>query len=193
VAPPLARRRPKTSENDLILELTRQHTLLQVMAARMRETAEVLEHSTRPDPRRIERALNLHRRYLIEVHHPNDQLVQSALAKSRRASVRALLARCAVEHLKAEEFQRDVRAIVEKSGPITPVTAKKIAEKFRAEADRVEEDHEAEDEVYAQLDELIPLTERQKLFEQIRRFDVSRAGAETALIAWASQIHPAAD
>lgn len=183
----------KFSEDDLILELYRQHTLLYVMAARLRESADVLQRSKRPDPKRIERALDLHRRFLIDVHQVNDRMVQDALRDLGRKELTSFLDRCAKEDLKPEEFQEQVRRLMSDGmAPGAPSTLK-MAELIRKEADRIEEDHGGEDEVYRKLDTLLHPSVRHDLVQHIRQIDVQRIGAEIALIAWASQIHASAD
>jgi hypothetical protein len=193
--PPSRRWRVKEgfSKDDLILELYRQHTLLYVMAARMRESAEVLQRSKRTDPKRIERLLDVHRRYLIEIHQVNDRLVQDALAKLGRKDLQPFLDRSTQERLLSEKFQQQVREWLEKGMPTASPQASKMADSIRKEADRIEEDHGREDEVYLTLDPLLPPSQRQELLQRIRQVDSQRIGAEIALIAWSSQIHASSD
>ncbi len=179
--------------NDLSLELMRQHTLVSVMTARMRETAEGLARGSTPDPRRIERALAVYRAFHLEVHHADEALLARSLAKVAAPEVRTLLSECAREHPLAEGFEASVRSALK--GELAPrgPAALRIARLFREEADRVEQHHEREDEVYRTLDRYLSAAVRRRLLGQIRRFDGPRIAAEIALIAWASQIHPSAD
>ena len=179
--------------NDLSLELMRQHTLVSVMTARMRETAEGLARGSTPDPRRIERALAVYRAFHLEVHHADEALLARSLARVRAPEVKALLADCAREHPLAEEFERNVRAALRGDLAARGPAALRLAQLFREEADRVEAHHEREDEVYRTLDRYLSAAVRRRLLAQIRRFDGPRIAAEIALIAWASQIHPSAD
>ncbi|MFZ3355476.1 MAG: hypothetical protein WA549_01800 [Thermoplasmata archaeon] len=181
------------SKDDLILEMYRQHTLLYVMAARLREAAEVLQRSKRTDPKRIERMLDVHHRYLIETHLVNDRMVQDALAKLGRKELDPFLERCVKEQRKPEEFERQIRQLMmEGKSPAGP-DALKMADLVRKEADRIEEDHGREDELYRTLDTLLNPAVRKDLLQRIRQVDTQRIGAEIALISWSSQIHASAD
>jgi hypothetical protein len=193
-APTQALRAPEGfSKDDLILEMYRQHTLLYVMAARLRESAEVLQRSKRTDPKRIERLLDVHRRYLIETHLVNDRIVQEALAKLGRKELEPFLVRCEKEMRKPEEFERQIRQLMKEGKPPAGADALKMAELVRKEADRIEEDHGREDEVYRTLDTLLAPAARKDLLQRIRQVDAPRIGAEIALISWSSQIHASAD
>jgi hypothetical protein len=181
------------SKDDLILELYRQHTLLYVMAARLRESADVLQRSKRPDPKRIDRLLDVHRRYLIDIHQVNDQMVQDALAKLGRKELAAFLERSGKERKKSEEFQQQMRLLMKQGMPPGDPSTLRMVDLIRKEADRVEEDHSREDEIYRTLDALLGAPERKDLLQRIRQVDSERIGAEIALIAWSSQIHASSD
>ncbi|MFZ0891927.1 MAG: hypothetical protein WAN77_05950, partial [Thermoplasmata archaeon] len=181
------------SKDDLILEMYRQHTLLYVMAARLRESAEVLQRSKRMDLKRIERLLDVHHRYLIETHLVNDRMVQDALAQLGRVELEAFLERCSKEQRKPEEFERQIRQLMKEGKPPAGPDALKMADLVRKEADRIEEDHGREDEVYRTLDTVLTPAARKDLLQRIRQVDAPRIGAEIALISWGSQIHASAD
>lgn len=185
--------RGKVPLDDLSLELMRQHTLLSVMTARMRETGEALTRGAVPEPKRIDRALEVYRKFHLEVHHADEARLAKALARSRAAAVRAYLADCAREHPRGEAFEKAVREGMR--GDLAPrgPAAARLAELFRAEADRVDQHHEHEDEVYRSIDRYLTPAVRKRLLGEIRRFDGPRIAAEIGLIAWASQIHPSAD
>lgn len=185
---------PTTLRTDLALELHREHTLLYVMAARMRETAEWFERGTGFDPARIRRGLEVHRRYLLEVHQPNDERVAKALARSKSAAIRAALAECRAQHPKAQEFQREAEALVREVPAPKSEAARSLARLYREEADRVEKHHAHEEEtLYWHLERHLSAAVRHRLLAEVQRVDETRVGAEVALVSWASQLHPAAD
>jgi hypothetical protein len=181
------------SKDDLILELYRQHTLLYVMAARLREAAEVLQRSKRPDPKRLERLLDVHHRYLVETHLVNDRMVQEVLMKLGRKELDPFLERCAKEQVKAEDFERQMRLLMTGGKPAEGPEAVRMADLVRKEADRIEDDHGREDDVYRTLDTLLNSATRKDLLTRIRQVDSQQIAAEIALIAWSSQIHASAD
>ncbi len=177
---------------DLALELMRQHTLLSIMAARMRETASVLQRATRIDGPRLDRALEVHRRYLIEVHEENEARLDRALAAASSPQVRAQLKECAASHPLSQEFHDAARSLRDAS-PEPAARAARLAALFKAEADRLEQHHEREGEVYRRLDRWLSPGVRRRLLSELRRFDAAHINAEIALISWASQIHASAD
>ena len=187
---PAAARRPPTT--DLWLELYRRQTLLLIMAARLRESAGNLAQKGSPEVARVRRAVDIHRRFLREVQLVDEERVAKALAGISDA--RAPLERCAQEHPKAERFERTVEPLL--AHPISPGSpgARRLADLFRAEADRIEE-HVAweEEKVHAHLERWLTPPVRDSLLEQIRRFEAPRVDAEIALIAWASRLHPSSD
>ncbi|MFZ1023030.1 MAG: hypothetical protein WAN87_02720, partial [Thermoplasmata archaeon] len=101
--------------------------------------------------------------------------------------------RCVKEQRKPEEFERQIRQLMmEGKSPAGP-DALKMADLVRKEADRIEEDHGREDELYRTLDTLLNPAVRKDLLQRIRQVDTQRIGAEIALISWSSQIHASAD
>jgi len=76
---------------------------------------------------------------------------------------------------------------------IAPSAIHPLAELFRREAERIEAHDAREDELYRQLDQILPDDLRRKLLRSIRRFDEERVVAEISLISWAAQVHPSAD
>ena len=179
--------------DDLALELMREHTLLNVMAARMRETADVLQRGVAVERSRVERALDVHRRFLIEVHHEHERRVDAALSRSTEPEVQARVADCRKEHPRAEAFQTAARAALGTLGTLAPAARQNLASLLRAEAERFEEHHAREDDAYRRIDRWIPAGERTRILAEIRAFDASHVSAEIALISWAAQAHPSAD
>jgi hypothetical protein len=187
-AAPEARKR-----KDLSLELFRQHTLLQLLTARMNETADSLDHALPYPMERMQRALSVHKDYLIDSHHALERLVAEALVSSTAPEVRSLLAECASSHPLADQFQKDVRAVVDKEPSLSPATRARAALLFRAEAKRIETHHGREDEVYAGLNQYLPEDVRTRILTGARAFDPDRIAAEVELVAWASSLHPSSD
>jgi hemerythrin-like domain-containing protein len=183
---------PKGS--DLALELYREHTLLSVLAARMRETADGIERTRRFDASRMKRGLDVHRRFVLEVHLPNDERVQEYLRRVRDPAVRRTLDECRAQHEKSREFPARAEALAREVAPGGGEAARRLSELYREEADRLEKHHAQESEVlYANLDRRLAPVLRRRLLGQILKVDASRIGGEVALIAWASQLHPAAE
>ncbi len=189
------RSRPETSfRTESGLELYRQHTLLSVMAARMRESADALDRGTRLDPLHVQRALDAHRRFLIEVHHEDERRLASALAGASDLSVRHALLECAAEHPKEAEFQRHASRLLQEGSVHDRKTARRLSRLFREEAGRIEAHHTHEEEaIDRHLEQILPAATLAKLLRAVRAFDNERITAEIALSSWASQLHPSSD
>jgi hemerythrin-like domain-containing protein len=180
--------------SDLALELYRQHTVLNMMASRMRQTADILGTTQRVDAARIQRALDVHRSYLIEVHHTNEDKVARALEKIPDPDIRQALEICLREHPKADAFQSAAAAATEAGSRSPDSSARRLAELFRQEADRIDEHHQKEEQLlYLKLDRVLSETAQAAVLRSILEFNSQHANAETALTSWASQLTPSSD
>ncbi|HYK93243.1 MAG TPA: hypothetical protein VEY07_04275 [Thermoplasmata archaeon] len=187
-----ANSRPQS--NDLGLELYRQRTLLQIMTARLRETAGGVDRGTAVDLARVRRALDVHHRFLLEVHHSDAERVARAIAKSGGSSAGELLRDLEQAKQRAEQFEEAAAALIAKGVPGRSDPAHRLSQLFQAEAERIDQFQLWEaDHLHAHLDAWIPRPTQARLLGQLRKFDSARVDAEIALISWASQIHPSAD
>lgn len=186
------RGRPRS--NDLRLELFRQQTLLQVMAARMRETAAGLDGGFSVGPERLARAADVHARFLLEVHRTDDARILAALAEVPRAPTRSLARQVAEDLQRAEEFQQVLARAIAKGAAPTGGEARRLANLFRDEADRIDRHQAREVEgLDDRLDAWLSPDRRRQLLAEMRAFDSARVDAEVALVSWAAQIHPSSD
>jgi hemerythrin-like domain-containing protein len=182
------------SMKDLGLELYRQQTLLSVMTARMRETASRLLLGNPVDPERIRRGLDVHRRFLLNVHDADEDRVARALEKERPDAARKLVAECRREHARAETFLGAVQVLLGQDLAPGSEARTRMSTLFAEEADRIDRHQTWEDEkIHPHLDTWLSRPVRSKLLEEIRRFNAARVDAEIALVSWASQLHPSAD
>jgi hypothetical protein len=178
--------------NDLGFELYRQHTLLLIMAARMRETAAALERGTSIEPDRLRRLVDVHRAWMREVRDADVERVGRALA--RVPAARTALERCKAEHHRTGEFEEVARGLISAGVPAEGTGAKRLAALVREEAQRMELHSAWEQEnLHSQLDRWLPKAVQSRLLRELRTFDTQRIGAEIDLISWASQIHPSSD
>lgn len=186
--------RPRPRSNDLGLELYRQQTLLQVMASRLRETAGGLDGGFPVTPDRLARALDVHERFLLGVHHVDDERVLTALEGRADVPVDTLRRQNREDAERAQEFEETLRRAVRKGSRPTGAEARRLANLLRDEADRIDRHQAREVEgLDDRLEEWLPADRRAELLREIRAFDASRVDAEVALVSWASQIHPSSD
>ena len=179
---------PRSRPNDLELELYRQRSLLSILAARLRESASSLERARAIDPDRMRRAIDVHRRFLVEVHHANETAIANALSGVRAA--RPVVAQCLREHARATGFETDALPLLSAGPSAVPQLVRLV----RGEADRIERQQAWEEEhLHARLGAWLAPAEARRLLAWMRRFDAARIDAEIALISWASQLHPSAD
>ncbi len=184
--------RPRS--NDLGLELYRQQTLLSIMTARMRETAGVLEHRSTFDLARIHRALEVHRRYLLEVHEADEERLARTIAEAKVKAADPLLRALRAARPRALEFEKEAEELLAGGVPRGSDEAHRLARLFSDEADRIDHHQSWETEnLHSHIDAWLSKPVQARLLDQIRRFNAARVDAEIALISWASQLHPSAD
>ncbi|HEV2519955.1 MAG TPA: hypothetical protein VGX00_04965 [Thermoplasmata archaeon] len=172
----------------------RQHSLVEMLSARMLETADALDHDLPVTPERVRRALRIHRGFLIEFHIPSDAWVAGELRAVRSSRVERVVRECASEPKRAAEFQASAGALIESSLSPGSLAAHTLATIFRTEAGRIERHHAEEGEVVEPgLGGWVPPSRRRGLLSQIRRLYRTHVKDELALVAWASQIHPSSD
>lgn len=182
------------AEGDLAFELYRQHTLLVIMATCLRRTSESLTDPLGIDLKRIRRALDVHRDYLVQVHYPDEDLVNEALESKTDPRVFDALVECKAEHPRAQAFQQRVASLLRPTEISTTRTAEEVAQAFRSEADRIEMHLSREEEMIgSHLAEWVPLAQQNRLLTKIRKFDAPRIAAEVGILVWASELGPSAD
>ncbi|MCI4334248.1 MAG: hypothetical protein L3K04_01235 [Thermoplasmata archaeon] len=175
-------------------ELRRQHTLLQMMAERMREAATLWDDSGGARGPRLRRALEVHRKFLIEVHQADEDKVLTALRAVGPPEAAAVAERCSQEHPRALKFAATAAALLGQLGSGRAADVRALPALFREEAERIERHHLFDEEsLYAHLDAWLTGAARIRLARDIRGRDAARADAEGALIAWVAQLHPASD
>jgi hypothetical protein len=192
-APSLRRRAGVSFRSDLGLELYRQHTLLSIMAARMRESADGVVRRKRIDPTRLRRALDVHQGYLLDVHQENERRVLEALEGSTDPKVIKSIEECRVEHEKSRRFQVEARRFLSE-GAEEDASVSRLAKLLRSEASHIEDHHAHEEQqLYRNLDRLLAANVLDSLLREIRQFDNRRINAEIALSSWASELSPSSD
>ncbi|MCI4345372.1 MAG: hypothetical protein L3K07_01245 [Thermoplasmata archaeon] len=182
------------SRTDLVLELQRQHTLLQVLAGRLRETAEGLERAPSIPAGRLRQALDAHRRFLVELHQANEEEILAHLRETKIRGARAAAALCEREHPAALAFQQSAAELAPDEVAPRSDRGRALAKLFRAEAERIERHHVSEEEnLYAHLRDWLPSPLFARLGAKVLRRDAASVAAESALVSWSAQLHPAAD
>ncbi len=184
--------RPRS--NDLGLELFRQQTLLQIMTARMRETASALERGAAVDLSRLRRAIDAHRRYLLEVHEADEEALARTLARTKVEAAEPLLRELRAARPRAHDFERQAEELIAQGPAPGSESAHRLSRLFAEEAERIDRQQAWESEsLHAHIDAWLAKPVQSRLLAQIRRFNAARVDAEIALISWASQLHPSAD
>jgi hypothetical protein len=179
---------------ELEAELRRQHTLLQMMAERMRESATAWEVTGGSRGPRLRRALDVHRRFLIEVHQTDEEELLAVARELGPPAVRAAAAKCAQEHPRAAQFERSADELLGRLGSGSSSEAGALSALFREEAERIERHHLFDEEpLYAHLSEWLPPSERARITASVRRRDGTRADAEGMLVSWSAQLHGSSD
>ncbi len=141
--------RRTAADGDLGFELYRQHTLLVILGTCLRRSSEGTADHRGPDLRLVERALEVHRDYVVRVHYPDVELVNGALEAKADPRVAAALAECKAEHGRADDFQRKMNELLRTAGTAsaTDETDRALAKALRDEADRLERHLTREEEM----------------------------------------------
>lgn len=186
--------RRTAADGDLGFELYRQHTLLVILGTCLRRSSEGTPDHRGPDLRLVERALEVHRDYVVRVHYPDVELVNGALEAKADPRVAAALVECKAEHARAQGFQRRTNELLRTAGTATDETDRALAKALRDEADRMEQHLTREEEMLnGRLNDALTPAQQTRLLNQIRRFDAPRIAAEIAVLVWASELGPSAD
>lgn len=189
-----ARVKRTTADGDLGFELYRQNTLLVILATCLRRTSEDIIDPLGLDLHRVDRALEVHRDYVVHVHYPDVDLVNEALESQEDPRAFEGLVECKAEHARAQLFQSKVADLLRPSTLSTVATAAALSRALREEADRLEMHLGREEELLqSRLSEWLPRSRQARLLQQIRKFDAPRIAAEIAILVWASELGPSAD
>ncbi len=165
--------RPETSfSTESGPELNLEPTLLSVMAVRMGESADGLDRGASCEPLRVQRALEAHRRFVIEVHHEDERRLASARAGVWDLSVRHALVEGAEEHPSEPEFQRDASRLPREGTVHDRTTARRLSRPFGEEAGRIKAPHAHEEEaIYRHLGQILPAAMLARLLRVVRALD----------------------
>ena len=180
------------ASDDPFAPLFAEHTQLQVLAERMREVAGSLERGEAAAWADAAEGVEVHRRFLIDLHERREEIVGEALRGLGGPSVATALAACRTEHAASARFEEGVRAKL--AAARTTEAARAVAGLFRKEADRFVDHHRSESErIYRPVGPSVPLEVRRALWSRYRSLDKNRGAAEARLSAWASKAHGSAD
>jgi hypothetical protein len=164
-----------------------------MFAARLREIASQVERGERVPVKQIMEGLEVHRRFLVGIHHRREEMIAAAVGSSAGPSVAAAFGRCAREHPKAVQFESEVSASVD-ARPFGPTQLKRIAALFAREADRIlEHDRDEDENIHRMLHPSIPPAVRATLVQGAREIAGEAAAAEARLTSWTSHSNAAAD
>ena len=189
---PTAAPPPPTSE-DPIVAVFREHTDLQVLAARLHEVAASLERPDRAPATDAAEGVEVHRRFVLEVHLPREAAIAAALHGAAPPEVTRALERCRAEHEASIAFGRDARRLLAES-PLSADGRRQLIALLRSEADRLVEHHREEDEtIYRPMHHRLLPDQLARLQASARELAGAAAAAQERLSAWSSRLHASAD
>jgi hemerythrin-like domain-containing protein len=191
---PGGRVRRTSADAGLGYELYRQHTLLVMLAACLRHTAEEVQFGRDRAQTELRRGLQVHRDFLVKVHYPDEDRVIEVLEPVKDPEVFDAIVECKAEHPRASVFEREASLLGENLQKGNPSAKQDLVRALRQEADRIENHLAREEEMLtSRLGRWIPEPEQAKLLTQIRAYDNQRVSAEIDLLAWAAEIGPSTD
>jgi len=179
--------------DDPIVTILREHTELQPVAERFRQIADALDQGESSSGADALEGIEVHRRFLIEVHQRREAAFAAEVGPSADANVRSALAKCRAEHPLAGRFQTESRACLGKT-PLSAASAHRLAELMRAEADRIVEHHRWEAEtIYHAVRGKLSKEVVIRLDAAMRPLVGEAAAAQAGLVAWTSHANPTSD
>lgn len=198
MAPPRGRRAPTpvptSSEGDVAAHLLREHSLLEMLAARMHEVAAAMAAGEPVARDTVGRGLDLHRDLLIATHQKKDDWLVAALRPKATGEERNALAVCEIQHPLAEAFQNRCRPLLEKWNPVRGKVPASLAAAWEAEAERIQtHDHFEEEEIYHGPVGRLTLEQARELLRRFGTLRASSIATEARLSQWSSEEHPASD
>lgn len=192
-APPAAAAPPTTATDDPIVAVFREHTDLQVLAARLQEVAAQLERKERVSAADAVEGVEVHRRFVVDVHLRREAAIAAAVRPLAPAGVVRALERCPAEHDASAAFEAEARRLLAES-PLSAEGRRRLAAVLRREADRLVEHHREEDEsIYRPLHRHLTPEQLRTLAPIARDFAGAAAAAQERLSAWSSRVHASAD
>lgn len=191
---PGARKKATASEvDDPIVPIFHEHNELQVLATRFHEVAAQLERGETVPVSELSAGVDVHRRFLIEVHHAREADIAAAVRPTAPPEVVRALDRCGVVHAEAARFEEEARALLGK-GPISADRRKALALAFHREAERMLEHHKEEDEtIYRPIHHVLSPDAHRRLMGAMHAMSGKTAAAQELLTGWTSHRNPSSD
>jgi hemerythrin-like domain-containing protein len=180
--------------HDPVLNLRRDHTLLQMLGEAYHRLATELRAGGTFDRERVEEGIRLHDQFLIETHHRKEELLDQHLDRSGGRKYSKALDECRREHeaarRAAEKIHREFdRAVRGEEGAV-----QSLAYAMEGEADRwMNHLRREEEQLYGSLHLEIPRDLRTELSNSMRRIRMDTAALEERLTSWTSRWGPASD
>jgi hemerythrin-like domain-containing protein len=190
---------PETEEesaaaHDPVLNLRRDHTLLQMLAEGFHRMATEIRTGGKLDLERLEEGVRLHEQFLVGTHHRKEELLDEELARSGDTKYSRLLDTCRKEHTAARTADEKIRALFDRLKGGENAVANELADTLDKEADRWTQHlrHE-EDQLYSTLHLELPRELRTDLSTEMRKIRGETAALEERLTSWTSRWGPASD
>jgi len=173
--------------------IRREHTELQMLASRFHEVAAQVERGEPVTKADLAEGVEVHRRFLVELHHRREALIADALGATAGSAVAAAFARCRAEHPKAVEFESAAQALLSAPG-FGSAQLHRVAALFEREATRIVEHTKDEDDaIHRVVVDAVPPNVRAAFVEKTRALDSEAAAAEERLLAWSSRSNASSD
>ncbi len=179
--------------DDPIVPVFREHTELQLLAARFQQMASELEHGEAVTVAQLLEAVEVHQRFLLQVHHAREREFAAAVRPVAPPAVVRALERCATVHPEASRFETEARSLLA-AGPLTRERRQALAQALQREAERIVDHHREEDEtIYRPLHHHLPPPVLDRLLASMHALAGEAAAAQARLVAWSSRVNASSD
>jgi hemerythrin-like domain-containing protein len=179
---------------DPVLNLRRDHTLLEMLAEGFRRLASSLEQGAAVDAKRISEGLEIHRLFLVETHHKKEQALDRELGRLPDRPFEKAVAACEREHAAAQRAAKGFESDLAKLEQGDAAARARLRTALVAEADRfMRHARQEEEEIYAKLQGRLPEAVAESVGHEIQKLRASSSAIEERLTSWTSRWGPASD
>jgi hypothetical protein len=171
----------------------REHTQLEMLAARMKQLASEVERGEHTSGKLLREGLAVYRQFVVELHQAREAVLLEAARGATPPPDRALFAKCEAAHPMAAKFVAESEAILARPG-LAASDAKSLAARWTREADRLLEHHRTEEEpVYRHWRATLDEARKAELFRAMAKLHAIEGPAASRLSAWVSRENPSSD
>lgn len=184
----------ETVANDPTLNLRRDDTLFTMLAEGFHRAAAGLRSDARIERKVISESVDLHRLFIVELHHRKEQVLAAAVKEGPGHTPEAALVECRRSYEGARRAAARLQRDFDRWVAGTPGAARRLAGDMDQEADRwLRHLRHEEALLYPQLSKELPARASRALAEELHKVHADAAALEERVSSWTSRWGPSSD